>query len=445
MADARSIIIGYSGWQDIQLLSPVLEKAEINIVSLVSNATELVDQAREYEVDCILFTPTLPGMTPGQIQELLVDEPHGIAAVGLIPAGSQYAPEYQRHGMKGFVTTPLDATQVQRLPDLIRDAVHRAAEERRSRAFTPLTAEDALAVLDKGGWQQQSIAVFSPKGGVGKSTLAVNLAVALGVIGQRMTLLIDGDMSRANSHIFLGWQIEDAPFKQLAALYSNVLTRGKPTETYVVSAQTLRKHTRPYPGKLSVLPGIPNMRRAGEEEIAGYPQRTMDIFQDILREARGAYEFRVVDVGPDYNLPIHWATLNYVDTVFIVVTPERTALQDVKHLIPDLEDAFDSLTRFRLVLNGFHDDFGIRSKEVLNYLEHKIPLAGQLHWQPNEARRAINLGEPLVLQRPLPPLGRDLIDLATTLYPPLASLGRKRDTKKQPGFFKRVAGALAEF
>lgn len=442
MAENLAIIIGYSGWQDIQLLTPVLEEAGIHIVSIVSNAAQLADQAREYEADGILFTPTLPGMTPGLIQELVIDEVRGIASVGLLPAGSQYAPQYQQYGMRGFVTTPLDTTQVQRLPDLLRDAVDQVQAERQSRAFTPLTAEDALSVLDRGGWQQQSIAVFSPKGGVGKSTLAVNLAVALGVIAQRATLLVDGDMSRANSHVFLGWNIEDDAYANLWSLYKDVIVRGKPKERYVVSAQALQKHTRPYKNKLTVLPGIPNMRVAGEGEFVEDLQRTLDIFADLLREARGRYEFRVVDVGPDYNMPIHWSALENADTVFIVVTPERTALLDVKNLIPDLEATFGTLTRFRLVLNGFTADFGIKSKDVVAYLGGKIPLAGQLSWQPNAARRAINLGKPLVLQRPLSPLGRDLMDLAMTLYPPLEALTRKRGTKKQ-GFFGKLATVFA--
>ncbi|TET49282.1 MAG: hypothetical protein E3J64_09880, partial [Anaerolineales bacterium] len=194
MSDERiGVVVGHSAWNDLQLIGQVLEKAGVSLISVVSSAIDLSDQARSLGADCVLFSPTLPGMNPALMQEFLLEPQAPIAAVGLIPAGSAYAAEYQRFGMKGFVTTPLDSVQVQRLPDLVAEAVRLAREERQARTFSPVTAEDALAIIDRGGWQQQTIAIFSPKGGVGKTTIAVNLAAAFGVVGQRPTLLIDAD------------------------------------------------------------------------------------------------------------------------------------------------------------------------------------------------------------------------------------------------------------
>ena len=219
MSEERiGVVVGHSAWNDLQLIGQVLEKANISLISVVSSATDLADQARSLGADCVLFSPTLPGLNPALIQEFLLDPDRPIAAVGLIPAGSAYAAEYQRFGMKGFVTAPLDTVQAQRLPDLVSEAVRTALEERAARTFTPVTAEDALAIIDRGGWQQQTIAVFSPKGGVGKTTISVNLAAAFGVLGQRPTLLIDADMSRANLHVLLDMDIDEEP-RNLFALF----------------------------------------------------------------------------------------------------------------------------------------------------------------------------------------------------------------------------------
>lgn len=437
-----TVVIGCTAWNDQKLIAQALETAGIGVAALVSDVTSLADQARTLDVVCVLFTPTLPGMTPGLIQELLLNEERPIAAVGLIPAGSGYAAEYQRCGMKGYVVTPLDTYQAERLPALVRDAVAQAAAERAARTFTPVTAEDALAILDRGGWQQQTIAIYSPKGGVGKSTLATNLAVALGVIGERATLLIDADMSRANSHVFLNVAIEQRPDSNLFALYSRVLTESTRNGSLVVRAQTLQEAVRPWRGKLSFLPGIPQMHMAGLEEFAADPQRTAAIFADLLREARGYYEFRVVDTGPDFNLSLHWATLAHADTVLLIVTPEKTALTDVRNTIPALERAFGTLQRFRIVINGYSDEFGIQPKEIAAYLGGKIPVVATLPWWPEGARLALNAGKPLVLEKPLSALGTGILKLGATFYPALETLLRKRPLQKKPGWFGQARSTL---
>ncbi len=434
--DQISIVVGHSAWNDLQLMGTTFEKAGIAILSSVSGAVDLTDQARSLGADCVLFTPTLPGMTPALIQELLLNEDRPIAAVGLIPAGSQYAAEYQRFGMKGFVTTPLDTTQVQSLPNLVLEAVRLARDERRSRAFTPVSAEDALAILDRGGWQQQTIAVFSPKGGVGKTTLSANLAAALGVVAMRPTLLIDADMTRANAHILFGLDIEAEP-RNLFSLYARVVADGHRTQRYVVRAETLQANVRKWKGKLDLLPGIPKPHMAGLTEFVEDPQRTMDIFADLLRTARGFYELRVIDVGPDFNLPLHWSALQEADTVLLVVTPEKTAINDIANILPTLEKTFGTLQKFRLVLNQFDERFGISPKEVVKFLGGKLTILGSIPYAPDETRQSINAGEPLVLRKSLLPVATELLKLGGKFYPPLEALGRKRPATKGPGLFRR--------
>jgi pilus assembly protein CpaE len=432
------VVVGHSAWNDLQMIGQVLEDAGIGMLSVVSGAVELSDQARALEADCVLFSPTLPGMKPALIQELLVNEARPIAGVGLIPAGSGYAAEYQQFGMKGYVTTPLDSTQVQRLPDLVREAVHLAVEERKSRSFTPLTAEDAMSVIDQGGWQQQCVAVYSPKGGVGKTTISANLASAFGVKAQRTTLLVDADMSRANTHVLLDIDIENEP-RNLFALYDRVIAQGNRTGRYVVQAQTLQSHVRRWRGKLDLLPGIPKMQMAGMSEFVEDYERTMHIFTDILREARGFYEFRVVDVGPDFNMPIHWAAIQEADAVLLVVTPEKTSIIDVRNAIPALRDAFGTLKKFKLVLNGFDERFGISPKEVVKFLGGQVTVVGTLPWAPDKARLAINQGQPFVLENKLPPIGEAMMDLAANFYPPLRMIGRKQEKQEGPGMMGRLA------
>jgi pilus assembly protein CpaE len=441
--DTISVVVGHQAWNDLAMIGQALEGAGISLLASVSNAADLADQARSLGADCVMFSPTLPGMNPGLIQELLLDPDRPIAAVGLIPPASNYAAEYQRFGMKGFVTTPLDAVQVQRIPALVSEAVRMAREERASRSFSPVTAEDALAIIDRGGWQQQTIAVYSPKGGVGKSTVSTNLAAAFGVLAQRPTILIDADMSRANLHVMLGMDIEAEP-RNLFALYQRVVAEGNRTGRYVVQAQTLQANVRQWRNKLHVLPGIPKMHMAGLPEFVEDQERTMEIFAETVQTAKGFYEFRVVDVGPDFNLSIHWSAIQTADVVLLVITPELTSILDVRNIVPALERTFGTLQKFRLVLNGFDEQFGISPKEVVKHLGGKLTIVGTLPYAPTDARMAINTGKPLVLAKKMSPVDEGLVRLAASFYPPLSALGRKREKRGQVGLFSRMRTVFAE-
>jgi pilus assembly protein CpaE len=436
------VVIGHTAWNDIQLINNALTGTEIRIIELSSTGTMMADAARVHGADCVLFSPTIPDMTPQIVQELLLHEDKPIAAVGLIPAGTNYAAEYQRFGMKGFVTTPLDVSQARRLPDIIRHAVQVAREERASRTFTPITPQEAMQILDRGGWQQATIAVYSPKGGVGKTTVAVNLACALAHLGGQNTLLIDADLSRANAHCLLGLDIEEEP-RNLFSLYERVIAMANRTGKLMVPYQTLQANVVTISPKLHFLPGVPKMHLAGSPEFLEDPDRTINIFDDLLKTARGYYTFRVIDTGLDFNHPVHWAVLNYADKVLIIVTPERTAIEAVKDILPALERAFGSLNRFFLILNGFSPEFGIDPKEVTRYLDGKCPILAKLPHSPNEVRLSINRGSPYVLEKTLTPLGEETVRLASIFYPPLEAVLRRKAKAPGNGLMKKVRNILA--
>jgi MinD-like ATPase involved in chromosome partitioning or flagellar assembly len=147
-----------------------------------------------------------------------------------------------------------------------------------------------------------------------------------------------------------------------------------------------------------------------------------------LRESRGYYEFRVVDIGPDFNMPIHWAALSNVDTVLLVVTPERTALSDVRNILRRWKKSLGTLQRFRIVLNGFDEALGLRRRMSLNTSAASACRA-TLPWDPNAAASPSTRAAVDVTEAPHE-LGEGLIKLRRRFYPPLETLLRKRPVKK---------------
>jgi MinD-like ATPase involved in chromosome partitioning or flagellar assembly len=200
---------------------------------------------------------------------------------------------------------------------------------------------------------------------------------------------------------------------------------------------------RKWKGKLDLLPGIPKPHMAGMDEFKGDDARTMEIFGEIVREARGFYDFRVIDVGPDFNQPLHWAAIQEANTVLLVVTPEKTAILDIANILPALAKHFGSLQKFRLVLNQFDERFGLDAKQVVAFLNGQVTILGSVPYAPVEARQSINQGEPVVLQKTLIPMAEAIVKLGGKFYPPLEQLGRKRPVAKRPGLFQRTKETFA--
>ena len=175
------------------------------------------------------------------------------------------------------------------------------------------------------------VSLANQKGGVGKTTTAVNLSAALAEAGQR-TLLVDLD-PQANATSSLG-------FDKRAVEHSiyDVLMDGVPLS----QALTLTNWVR-----LDLVPSTPGLAGA-EVELVGEADRAQRL-RHALEPVRERYEFIFVDCPPSLSL----LTLNALaaaDGVLIPVQCEYLALEGLSQLVATIE-------RVRAGLNpGLHVD-----------------------------------------------------------------------------------------
>ncbi len=196
----------------------------------------------------------------------------------------------------------------------------------------------------------------SGKGGVGKTSLIVNVAVELSRRGKKV-LLIDTDMGLANVDIMLGL----APKFNLRHLF----TGEKTLEEIVVEG----------PNGLKILPASSGvgqeLTKLSDEESYGFLAAV---------EQLGLFDYILIDTGAGISDNVLYFNAAAQD-IFVIVTPEPTSLTDGYAIIKVLNQKH-KVNRFKIIVNQAESAtdaqaiFERLSKVTLNFLNISIDFAG---------------------------------------------------------------------
>lgn len=224
------------------------------------------------------------------------------------------------------------------------------------------------------------IAITSGKGGVGKTNVAVNMAIAYAEIGKRV-ILIDGDMGMANVNVLLN----------IVPRYNllQVINRQKKMSEIILDTEF----------------GIKFIAGAnGFSKIANLTKEELDYFTKEFLSLSNA-DIIIIDTGAGIANNV----LQFVaaaDEVYVVTTPEPTAITDAYGIIKIIStELVDRESNIKLLVNRVHSaDEGKRISEriitiVGQFLNYKVDYIGFVY-EDSVVQTAVIRQKPFIVVNP---------------------------------------------
>lgn len=404
-----------------QLEKLLFFEKDIEVIAKASNGREAVALAKQHRPDVILMDINMPDMDGIAATEAIMTQDPSVQVIIMSVQGeTDYLRRAMLAGAREFLTKPISADDLYKS---IRHVHKLAATRPRT---TNAGGGDATAVAGGGGSEGQIIAVFSPKGGVGTSIVAANLAVALRQHTNKKVALVDANVIFGDLSIILNLR-SDKTIIELAQRVDEL------------DRELLNDVLATHNSQIKVLLAPPDPQR-GELVSA-------DHLRAILELMRREFDYVVVDTPASFQ-DRSLAVLDMANRIVTLMTLEMHCIRNIT-LFLEVADLLEyPHEKVMLVLNKASSRTGIRAEEVEKTIQRKVVM--QIGDAAQDVTFSINQGVPLVIGKPTHQMSRDINTLARELSnvaakqaaaaPPPATPPSSGTTgqQKQGGLFNRL-------
>ena len=385
-------------------------ESDIDVVGSAESGRQALEVAGRLQPDVVLMDINMPDMDGIAATEALAATVPGASVVMMSVQGeADYLRRSMLAGAREFLVKPFSSDE---LTASIRQVYTREREKmgRMSYSPTPTVSSAASSGEREPG---QVVAVFSPKGGVGRTTIAVNLAVtAAADLGRRVTI-VDGSFQFGDVGVLLNLNPKN---KSIADLATELEGAGEPEsiDTFVIS----------HSSGVRVLLAPPSPEMAELVTPSG--------IRKVLDALRQTNDLVVVDCPASFS-ETTLAILDTADVILTALTLEITSIKNIRLFLEVAQQLGYDESKIKLVLNRADSTLGIRVADVEHSIGRKVD-----HTIVSDGRSvvyALNRGVPFVISNREAPVSQDILRLATAVageqrHPVAAADAHKTATRK---------------
>lgn len=381
-------------------------ESDVDVAGAARSGKEGIQLALELDPDVILMDinmPDIDGITA--TEEIRQRSPHVQVVILSVQGDQNYMRRAMLAGARDFLTKPPMGDE---LISAIRRAGEMAHAERAKGAKQLGVSSASGAAASMASYSQPSkgkiVTVYSPKGGTGCTTLAVNLAIALNNEDTR-TVLVDANLQFGDVAVFLNEQGKNTILE--------LAPRVDELESDVVE-DILIKHD------------------ASGVRVLAAPQRpeqaekvSADQFSKVLQFLQGMFAYVVVDTSPMLT-DVILATIDISDVIVLVTTQEIPAIKNCRLVLDLFKTMGVNKDRIVFAMNRYDKRIAITPDRVSENLKHEVSVSIPL--DEKIVITSVNRGVPFMMDNnKLQPVGRGIFSLAEAVRARLSVLEVESD------------------
>lgn len=377
---------------------------DIEVIGQAGSGEQAIEMAKEHQPDIILMDINMPGVDGiGASQTISELVPRSQIIIMSVQSDSDYLRRAMLAGARDFLTKPFGGdeliTAIRRVHDK-RPAVSARTAPKKGVGGGP-AIEEVAATKDA-----NVLTVFSPKGGSGCTTIAINLAVGLAKRNQRV-VLVDASLQFGDVAVMLN-------MKAITSIV-DIVDRISELDPELVST-------------------VVQVHRSGVHVLLAPPRPEMaDVVTDqnllaLVEVLRQMYDFVIIDTNSNLN-DITLGLLDTADQIVLVTQQSLPSLKNISRFFDLSEGLKYKSDKVWLVVNRSISKSGISVKDISNIL--KRPVVMTIPVGDTIANAAADQGVPIVSGAGLKePIGIALNKLADQV---MRELGNKQAAKNGAG------------
>jgi len=359
-------------------------ESDVEVVGTAASGPEALEAAARLLPDIVLMDINMPGMDGITATEQLMTQVPGSAVIMMSVQGeADYLRRSMLAGAREFLVKPFSSDE---LVSSIRQ-VNQREKEKGSRAAERPAGSSAAGSGEPG----RIVTVFSPKGGVGRTTVAVNLAVAAASELGKRVVLVDGSFQFGDVGVLLNLNPKN---KSIADLIPEMEADPEFIDQVIVTHSSgLRVLLAPPSPEMAELITVAALRR-------------------VLERLRDTHDLVVVDSWPWF----HDTTLGLLDVsddILALLTLEITNIKNIRLFLEVADQLGYPSGKIKLVLNRADSALGIRVSDV----EHSIGrhIDETIVSDGRSVVYALNRGVPFITSNREAQVSQDILRLARSL------------------------------